>query len=298
MRAITYREHGGPDVLELTEVPTPEPSGKEVLVRVRAAGVNPFDFKVRAGAIPGLPSKFPSTPGSEIAGVVEAAGPDAEFAVGDEVFGWSSTGGYAEYALGWKLARKPEGLSWADAVAIPIPGEAATRALGLLDLKAGETLLVHGGSGNVGGFAVQLAASRGVTVVGTSAPGDEEIVGDRGGIGVAFGDGLVERVRAVAPRVDAVLDAAGHGAVDVSLELLEGPIRLVSLVDPKAAEVGGIFTTTGSPNPAELIGEIADLVATGKMKMLPAREFPLAQAAQAQAAGEAGSGVGKIVLIP
>lgn len=298
MRAITYRQHGDAGVLEVSDVPVPAPDGKNVRVSVRAAGVNAFDWKVRSGAIAGLPSKFPSTPGFEIAGVVEEAGPEATLAVGDEVFGWSTTGGYAEYALGWKLARKPKALPWEDAVALPVGAEAATRALGLLNLKRGETLLVHGGTGNVGGLAVQIAVSRGITVVATSAPQDEPSVADRGGIGVAYGEGLADRVREAVETVDAVLDAAGHGALDVSLELEVPPARIVSLVDPRTEEVGGIFTTSSSGDPIPLLEEVAGLVVARKVKLPPARLFPLTDAAKAQQASEKGAGGGKIVLVP
>ena len=165
-------------------------------------------------------------------------------------------------------------------------------------LKPGETLLVHGGTGNVGGLAVQIAVSRGITVVATAAPGDEHSVAERGGIGVAYGDGLADRVREAVPAVDAVLDAAGHGALDVSLALDVPPARIVSLVDPRTAEVGGIFTTSSSGDPVPLLEEVAGLVVAGKVKLPPARPFPLDDASKAQQASEQGAGGGKIVLVP
>lgn len=214
MEAIVYDEFGGPDVLRHEQIDEPEPRAGEVRVKVVAVGVNPLDYKRRYGWVEEFyPSVFPMVPGLEFAGVVDAVGEGAtHVAVGDEVLGWTRTGAYAEYAIADDIVHKPAGLSFERAASLPVAGETAQRVLDLLRVKAGETLLVHGAAGVVGSVAVQLAVAAGVTVIGTASQPNHDYLRDLGAVAVAYGDGLAERVRAVAPQgVDAVFDAAGQG---------------------------------------------------------------------------------------
>ena len=169
MRAVVFDRFGGPEVLRVAETGIPHPGPGQVRVRVRAAGVNPLDGKIRSGALEAVfPTTLPAIPGLEVAGVVDALGEGVStVAVGDAVLGWSDTGSYAEYALVSDFAAKPEGLSWESAVTLPVAVEAAERVLGMLGVAAGETVLIHGASGAVGTVAVQLAtASQGLYRLG------------------------------------------------------------------------------------------------------------------------------------
>ncbi len=284
-------------MLTLVDVPVPEPTGAQVRVAVRAAGVNPIDWKIRSGTM-SRTATFPTIPGLEIAGVVDAVGPDAAgFAVGDEVFGWSDSGGYAEYALATTVAAKPAALDWSQAVSIPVSAETASRGLNLLDLKSVETLLIHGAAGAVGTVAVQLARQAGVTVIGTAGPGNQDGLRALGAIPTTYGDGLVERVRALAPQgIDTVLDAAGHGALPASVELRGATTdRIVTLADGAAFEMGITFSSAGERNTA-ILNTVGGLVAAGDVTLPPPRTFSLADAAAAQQESETGHGRGKIVL--
>ncbi len=209
--AITYSRYGTPDVLTVTSADIPQPGPGQVLIRVRAVAVNPIDLKIRSGAMVGIfPIRFPGLPGWDVAGVVEAVGPGAGAAIGDEVFGVASVGGYSEYALLDHPVAKPDGLSLEAAAAVISVGEAAFRVLKHLGLKAGQTLVILGAGGSVGTIAVQLATARGITVIGTAAEGDLERLTALGATAVRYGDGWADRVRAVAPGgVDAVFDTAG-----------------------------------------------------------------------------------------
>jgi NADPH:quinone reductase-like Zn-dependent oxidoreductase len=297
MKAIVFDRHGGPEVLRDIEVDEPEPGPGQVRIRVHAAGVNPIDGKLRAGGR--WPVALPSIPGVEGAGVVDALGPDVTgLAVGDEVLGYTATGSYAQFALSDRVVAKPAGLPWDVAAAVPVAAETALRVLQLLDLSAGETLLIHGASGSVGSMAAQLARQRGVTVVGTAGRTGRDRLGRLGVTAIAYGDGLVDRVRSVAPHgVDAVFDAAGKGALPDSIALRGGPERIVTIADPKAAEYGVLFTSGGEVRvePAA-IAEVAKRVAAGDLTVPIAARYPLADAAEAQRLSDTGHAGGKIVL--
>ncbi|GAA2785632.1 NADP-dependent oxidoreductase [Saccharopolyspora taberi] len=294
MRAIEFAEYGSSEVLTLQEADLPEPGPGQARVAVRFAGVNPFDWKVRAGIMPGV-VRLPYRPGLELSGVVDAVGEGAAVAVGDEVLGWAATGSYAEYALASVLVPKPETMSWQDAAALPVAGEAALRAVGLLAVESGEVVLIHGASGVVGSLATQLAVARGATVIGTCGGDSAEIVESLGATPVAYGEGLVERVRAISPRIDAVLDAAGKGALPDSMELRGGTERIVTLADPAAFDLGITFSSKGNQN-TEVLTELTDLAAADRLLIRQARSYPLAEAAQAQDDSATGHSGGKILL--
>jgi len=295
LKAVTYAAYGGPDVLKLHDVPVPAPSRGQVRVRVRAAAVNPADCKIRSGAW-GTTRPLPAIPGLDVAGVVDAVGPDAEFVIGDKVFGHAVGGSYAEYALASTVAIKPAELDWDSAVAIPTSGAAALRALNLLDLTAGRTLLVNGAAGSVGTFAVQLALREGITVIGTSSPTHHDSLRQLGVIPTTYGDGLIERVGALAPLgIDAALDAAGRGFWRAALKLGTPPQQIVTLVDGEAEQAGITYSTKAHHSAAQL-SELAALVAVGELVLPPPRRFPLSDAAAAHEATEHGHGRGKIVI--
>ncbi len=300
MKAITYARFGGPEVLELTEREIPAPGPGEVRVRVHAAGVNPVDVKIRRGKLPHIPAHFPIIPGLDIAGVVDEIGEGvSDVRVGDAVLGVAPAGSYAEYALARAWTAKPDQISWELAAGLPTVGEAAFRALKHLALADGETLLIHGAAGSVGAIATQLAVARGIRVIGSVAEADAERVAVLGGIPVRYGDGLLDRVRAVAPDgVDAVLDTAGHDVLPVSIELAGGADRVITLADTHAAEHGVRFTGADPSDRAwEALPQLAELAAGGRLELTIGCTYPLADAAQAHADLEAGRNRGKLVLI-
>lgn len=295
MRAVEFAEFGGPDVLHLRDVAVPEPGPDDVRVALRCAGVNPADGKLRAGEM-GDPA-LPHRPGLELSGVVDAAGEASGFRTGEEVFGWARGGAYAEHALTGVLTRKPPELSWRDAGSLPVPGEAALRALRLLHLQRGDVLLVHGAGGVVGSLAAQLAVSRQARVLGTCGEHDDEYVRSLGATPVRYGSGWLGRVRHISPWVDAVLDAAGAGVLPDSVALRGSTERIVTLADPGAAEAGVVFSggksgdrTTG------VLTDLAEQVVAGRLALRHARTYPLAEAARAQRDSETGGHSGKLTL--
>jgi NADPH:quinone reductase-like Zn-dependent oxidoreductase len=301
MEAVVFEEFGGPEVLRSREIDAPHAGPGQVRIKVVAAGVNPMDYKIRRGWFEAMiPTTFPAVPGSEVAGVVDEAGEGAEFAVGDEVVGWAATGAYAQHALLGNAVLKPAGVSFEQAVAVPVAGETAQRVLDLLQVKAGETLLLHGAAGAVGAVAAQLAVAAGVTVVGTASEGNHEYLRSLGATPVVYGDGLVDRVRSVAPVVDAVFDAAGQGGLKESIDLRGGTERIVTIADMSAGDLG-VEVSVGGTDPEIVKGWLTkqlQLAADGQLKVRIAETFPLADAAKAQEISETGHAKGKLVLLP
>ncbi|WBC17292.1 NADP-dependent oxidoreductase [Micromonospora sp. WMMA1998] len=306
MKAIAIDAYGPADRLTLRELPTPPVGPDTVLVRVRAAGVNPVDWKVREGHLAGaFPSHFPLVPGWDAAGVVEAVGPAvAGFAVGDEVIGYVRRddvqhGTYAELVPAPErcLADKPVRASWPEAAGLPLAGLTAYQALQLARTGAGDTVLVHGASGGVGHLAVQVARALGADrVIGTASEANHDFVRSLGAEPVVYGDGLRNRVRAVAPDgVDVVLDLFGGDALDVSAELITRPARMMSTADPEhVTRLGGTYLFV-KPSAADL-AVLAGLVDAGRLTVHVARTLPLAEAAEAHRLVEAGHVRGKVVL--
>lgn len=304
MRAITYDRYGSADVLQLTEQPTPKVGPDSVLVRVRAASVNPVDWKIRQGHLDGMMDvELPVVPGWDVAGVVEKVGADTpEYAVGDEVFGyvrkdWLHGGTFAELVAApvRTLARRPSNVTFEEAAAVPLAGLTAYQTLERAQVVAGQTVLVHGASGGVGSFAVQLAAARGARVIGTASERNHDYVRSLGGEPVAYGDGLAERVRALAPGgVDVAADYVGGGAVAESAALLAPGGTVVSIADPTAREVGGIYAWV-RPSSADLT-VLAELVEAGTLRVHVDQVFDLEHAADAHRASEGGHVRGKIVV--
>ncbi|MCQ9132165.1 NADP-dependent oxidoreductase [Streptomyces hilarionis] len=301
MKAIVFDAFGGTDVLHETEIDVPEPGFGQVRVRVQAVGVNPVDGKIRSGVMEAIfPTTLPAVPGGEIAGVVDAVGEGVEhLAVGDEVLGWSETGSYAQYALASAavLAPKPAGLDWAHAAALPVASDGAERVLDLLGVASGDTLLIHGASGALGTIAVQLAVARGARVIGTAGAANQEYVTSLGATALVYGDNLVQRVRELAPDgVDAVFDAAGKGALEDSITLRGGTDRIVTTADFRARELGVVFAEGPQRRSAARLAELAREAADGTLVTTISAAYPLADAAKAQEASDAGHNRGKIVL--
>ncbi len=305
MRAITYSRYGGPDVLELTELPTPKVGPDSVLVRVKAASVNPVDWKVRQGYLDAVMDvDFPVVPGWDVAGVVERVGLDTpELKVGDEVFGyvrkdWVQGGTFAELVAApvRTLARKPASLSFEEAAAIPLAGLTAYQTIQRAGVSQGQTVLVHAAAGGVGGFAVQIARSLGARVIGTASERNHDHLRDLGAEPVTYGDGLVDRVRALAPDgVDVILDYGGSDAVAQAPQLLAAGGTIASIVDAKARdELGGHYVWV-RPSTADLEA-LADLADAGTLRVEVAQVFDLADAAGAHEASASGHVRGKVVV--
>jgi NADPH:quinone reductase-like Zn-dependent oxidoreductase len=299
-KAFGFKGYGGPEVQAFLEVPKPAPGPGELLVAVRAAGVNPADWKFRSGFMREVfPLELPAVFGYEVAGVVEAAGPDVDgFAVGDEVFGSVMGGGYAEYAVVpvQMVARKPSEVSFTDAAALPVAAATAFDGLTQLGLAAGQTLLIVGVGGGVGVAAAQIARNWGIRVVGTASAAKREFVEPLGVTHVAYGDGVADRVRAAAPDgVDGLFDLVGGDALRAVGDLVADPKRLVTAVDPGAAgEFGGHMIERSSDS--HVLEAVAGLAASGDLKPFVTAVFPLDQAAEALSAVETGHAEGKIVI--
>ncbi|WP_371496664.1 NADP-dependent oxidoreductase [Kitasatospora sp. NBC_00374] len=307
MKAIAIRKYGGPEVVEYTDLPDPKVGPDSVLVRVKAAGINPVDWKVREGYLDGLMDvHFPLIMGWDLAGVVMAVGGAVtEFSPGDEVIGYVRKdavehGTYAELVSApvRTLALKPAALDWAQAGGLPLAGLAAHQCLGgAMRLKAGESVLIHGAAGGVGCLAVQLAVARGARVIGTAGERNHAFLRSLGAEPVAYGDGLVDRVRELAQGgVDAALDLVGGGEpLEVSAQLVADPSRLVSIADYGVVARGGRYVFV-RPDAAGL-AELAALADEGRLRVPVASTFPLSQAASAQALNAEGRTRGKIVLL-
>jgi NADPH:quinone reductase-like Zn-dependent oxidoreductase len=296
-KAVTFSEYGGPEVLQLAQVEEPHAGPGQVRVRVRAAGVNPIDWKIRRGLMATFrPVKFPSVPGVEFAGVVDQVGERvSHIGVGDEVLG-SGVGTYAEYVVTDQFVLKRRNLSREVASGLSVVARTAHRGLQQLGVRAGDTLLVHAAAGGVGGVAVQLARQLGATVIGTASERNHEYLRSLGAIPVTYGPGLGARVRAFAPNgVNAVFDAAGHGALPESIKLAGGPDRVITIADPEAATHGVRFVQ--APWNADALSRIAGQVAAGDLTVPVARTYRLEEAAAAQQESETGHVRGKIVLL-
>ncbi|MFI6444080.1 NADP-dependent oxidoreductase [Kitasatospora sp. NPDC050543] len=305
-KAVAFSEFGSADVLHAIEIGLPSPGPGQVRIAVRAIGVNPLDSKVRRGAMKEMfPVTFPHVPGYEAAGVVEAVGAGVtDVRAGDDVVGPTIGGAYAEHALldAQRLAVKPASLSWEQAAALPVALETSWRALEALAVPAGGTLLVHGAAGGVGTVLLQLARARGIRVIGTAGEGNHAHLRRLGAVPVAYGEGLADRVRAVAPEgIDAALDAAGRDeAVTASIELTGGTERVLCIAEMEVAERYGVRFSAGDPGGAAR-SRTALLAAfelhAGDGLLVPIhRALPLARASEAQRLSEHGHLAGKIVL--
>lgn len=312
-RAIVYTELGSPDVLHLMEIPDPVAARGEVVVRIEAAGANPIDAKLRSGKRPSPPITEPRPVGFDGAGVIEVLGEGVDdFAVGDRVAIRDGHGTYAS-ALAIStdnLAKLPDSVTTAEGAAIGIPAGTAYQALRSLGVTEGDVLLVHGGSGSVGQAAVQFAVAWGATVIATASPARHDQLRELGAISVAYGDGLLDRVRDAAPEaVTVALDCAGTDeAIETSLALVSDRDRIATIVrGPDAASFGIRAFSGGSPVPlteeelawrAEALPETIALLDAGDFVIELGPQLPLTEAAQAHELMESGAASGKIILVP
>jgi NADPH:quinone reductase-like Zn-dependent oxidoreductase len=297
MRAIQFNSFGGPEVLELSEVPEPHATAKEIRVAVKAVGVNPVDWKFRQGMMGG---EFPRGTGLEVSGVVDEVGDEiTDVAVGDAVFGFTQDGA-ADFAVLEHYAPIPSSLNFAAAAALPVAVETATRTLDLLDVGEGQTVLVNGAAGAVGISTVQLARERGAKVIGTAREVNHDYLRSHGATPTTYGEGLVERVRALSSDgVDRAIDAAGGGALPAMVELAGSPERVVTIADYDGAQQTGVVMTGGpdSKRAWYAIGEIGALIDAGRFSIPVAQTFPLEEIAEAHRLSETQHARGKIVLL-
>lgn len=318
-RIVRPTNFGGPEVLATQEVDVPTPGANEVVVQVRAAGVNPLDWKLYSGAFhevdddekaaAGLAEALPSL-GMDCAGIVVAVGSDVEsVAGGDEVIVYPVTAAYADYVTvaPSSLIPKPAGLGWEEAGALMLAGLTAAHTIEAAGVKASDTVLIHGGAGGVGLMAVQLAKNLGATVIATAAERNHALIRELGAIPVVYGDGLADRVRAAAPGgVTAAIDTVGSDeALDVSLELVANPARIASITGSDRRFGTGIKLLgygpgqdAGTEYRASVRSRLAELAGAGDVRVIIAKTFPLTDAAKAHEFGQTGGGTGKIVLLP
>ena len=303
MKAVVYRQYGGPEVLEYTDVPDPKLSQNSVLVRVRAAALNPADHILQAGlAESHTDAWFPVIPGWDVAGVVEQVGAGvSEFAPGDEVIGYIRQeilhhGAYAELVSApvEALARKPRTASWPEAAGLPLAGLTAYRAIvQILKVQPGETVLIHGAAGGVGAVAAQLALAREARVIGAASSGHHDFLSSLGVLPITPGEGVVGRVRALAPDgVDAVLDCVGKGVLHATADVGSSRVRACSIAD-----AGPGITTVFARLDSAILTRLVDMVDAGRLRVPIAATYPLPQAAAAQTALKQPHAPGKIVLI-
>jgi NADPH:quinone reductase-like Zn-dependent oxidoreductase len=298
VKAARFSRFGGPEVLEIVDLPDPHPGPGQVRIAVRAAGVNPSDWKKRQGL---MDPELPQAMGYEAAGVVDELGTGvADAAVGDRVFGFSAEEGtQAELAVLSYYAPIPPSLDFAGAAALSAAIETATRALDQLGVGSGSTLLINGASGSVGSAAVQLAVVRGARVIGTASPANHEYLRSLRAEPVAYGQGLAGRVRALAPGgVDLALDVAGSGVLPELIELAGGPEHVVTVADFSGAQEYGVRFSHGDTGRAvHVLAEIGELIESGRFSLPVAQTFPLAEVAEAHRVSEDGHVRGKLVLL-
>jgi NADPH:quinone reductase-like Zn-dependent oxidoreductase len=305
-KAVRYEQFGGIDVLRIEEVERPVPGDGQVLVRVKAAGINPSEAVIRTGALAQLfPSTFPSGQGSDLAGVIEEVGAGVGgFSVGDEVIGFSDKrASQAELVLveAGDLTRKPEKVSWEVAGGLYVVGTTAWGTVHAVQPREGETVVISGAAGGVGSIAAQLTRRTGATVIGLAGQSNHEWLKSHGVIPVAYGDGVADRIRAAAPSgVNAFIDTHGDGYVELALALGVAVERIDTIVDYPAAAKHGVKTDGGreaGPG-ARVLGELAGLIADGHLEVPIARVYPLAQVREAYTELERRHTRGKIVLMP
>jgi NADPH:quinone reductase-like Zn-dependent oxidoreductase len=300
MRALLYRSYGGPEVLEWAEAPEPHAGPGEVRIAVRAASVNPLDWKIFGGGMSGgRPLDGPGYLGYDAAGVVDEVGEGVTgISVGDDVLGRGEHT-QAEYAVLNAWAAKPASVDWAVAAAAGVAGETGERGLRLLGVKAGDTVFVDGGAGGVGAVAVQMAIARGARVIASAGTGNHDYLREIGATPVLYGEGVADRVRdAAGGPVDAVFDVAGRTPVEELISLVREPSQVLTIANFAAADSGARVTAGGADSrlmPA--LAEVAQLLEQNKL-VIKVQTFPFDRAAEAYRISLEGHVRGKLVLVP
>lgn len=298
MKAIQFSAYGGPDVLTLVEIEEPHPGPFEVRIAVHAAGVNPSDWKRRAGLYREFEAvTFPSGVGVEASGIVDEIGPGvSNVAVGDAVFGYGENT-VAQYAVLTHWARKPDELPFDTAAGLPVVVETASRSLDEVGVKPGETLLVSGAAGGIGSAVLQLARHRGIGVIGTASPQKHDYLRELGAIPTTYGPGLAERVRMLAPGgVHAALDLAGSGIISELIEITGDASHVLSVADFSAEEYGAKFSHGPPKNPERILAEVAQLHSEGLFQLRIEQSVPLEQTAEAHEVSAKGRVTGKLII--
>lgn len=300
MRAAQFSRYGGPEVLDIVELPDPHPGPGQVRIRVHAAGISTTDPKLRQGVL-NFGAGLPQTTGRDVAGVVDEIGEGVtDVAVGDRVFGASDDGaGAAELALLTHRAPIPTSLGFVDAAGLPVALETATRALDQLKVAAGSTLLVNGAAGGIGSTVVQLAVARGARVIGTASTANHNYLRLLGAEPTTYGEGMAERVRALAPDgVDVALDVAGSGVLPELIDLAGGPQNVVTLADFAGSKEHGVLFSNGFQGHAfHALAEVGTLIDAGRFWLPVERTYPLTDIAEAHRVSENGHVRGRLVLV-
>ena len=300
MRALQFSTYGGPEVIQWGEAPDPHAGSGHIRIAVRAASVNPIDWKTIGGALAGgKPMESTGYLGRDAAGVVDEVGEGVTgVSVGDEVFG-RGRNTQAEYAVLDAWAAKAPSVDWAVAAAAGVAGETSERGLRLLDVKAGDTLFVDGGAGGVGAVAVQMALARGAKVVASASEANHDYLRELGATPVGYGEGVAERVRAAAGGpVDAVFDVAGKTPVEELISLAPEPSQVVSIANFAAGESGARVTGgIADSRPMDALALVAELLAQNKL-VIKVQTFPFDRAAEAYRISQSGHVRGKLVLFP
>jgi NADPH:quinone reductase-like Zn-dependent oxidoreductase len=302
-RAVKFEHYGGIDVLDVVDVPDPVPGPGQLLVRVKAAGINPGEGKIREGLLDERwPATFPSGQGSDLAGVVEQVGDQVGgFAAGDEVIGFTDErASQAELVViqAENATRRPAGVPWDVAGALFVVGTTAYATVRAVSLSQGDTVVVSGAAGGVGSLAVQLAKRAGATVIGLASEHNHEWLREHGIIPVSYGDGVGDRIReATQGKVDAFIDTVGQDYVPLALDLGVKPDRIDTIADFQAGAKYGVKTDgTGAAATADVLAQLAQLIDEGKLEMPIAHVYPLADVRDAYRELEQGHTRGKIVL--
>ncbi|GGO38720.1 NADP-dependent oxidoreductase [Streptomyces lasiicapitis] len=296
MKRVSFAEFGGPDVLQLIDAEEPHAGPGHIRVAVRAAGVNPVDWRVREGQVLGAhPTELPSGVGLDASGVVDEVGEGVEgVEVGDRVFGEGAST-YAEFAVLSAWARMPEGLSFEEAAGYPSVVETALRLIRESGVRSGQTLLVSGASGGVGSAVLQIARDRGITVIGTAGAANQDYLRDLGALATTYGEGWVERVRKLG-HVDAALDLAGSGVIRELVELTGDPRKVISIADLGAPEFGVRFSGVAGSVP-DALAEAVGLIERGRLHIPVEKSYTLAEAAAAHIDSQAGHTRGRRVIV-
>jgi len=302
MKAVRFDKYGDIEVLHIAEVPVPEPARGEVLVKVKAASINPGEAKIREGLMHARwPATFPSGEGTDLAGIVTKIGADVEgVAAGDEIIGFTNRrASHAEYAVveTQNLTRKPANVSWEVAGSLAVAGSTAYAAVRAVSLKSGDTVAVSGAAGGVGSLVVQLAKRSGAEVIGIAGPANRDWLTAHGIRPVPYGDSLVAQLRE--SKIDAFVDTHGDGYVKLAIELGIVPARINTIIDFAAVQQYGVKAEgSAAALSAALLAELAQMVAAGQLEVPIAATFPLADVRAAYKLLEQGHTRGKIALLP